>query len=105
MTAAAFPLQVVEARRMLHAEGSSVPIHNIVFMGMGEPFHNYEAVTAAVQVMTEPEGLQLSKWVHVCLPAACCLLPAACCLAACWLLHVSWLVTPATSATPLHLLM
>ncbi len=60
---------------MLQAEGSQVPIHNIVFMGMGEPFHNYDAVSAAVQILTEQDGLQFSKWV-----AACCLLPAACCL-------------------------
>jgi len=35
------------------------PIRNIVFMGMGEPFDNYEAVMQAIAVMTEPSGLAL----------------------------------------------
>ncbi|MEW5306884.1 MAG: hypothetical protein WDW36_009321 [Sanguina aurantia] len=53
--------QVIEARRYLKEQGSSTPIHNIVFMGMGEPFHNYDAVQSAVEVMTEPKGLGLSR--------------------------------------------
>ena len=32
-------------------------MRNIVFMGMGEPFDNYEAVMRAVAVMTDPGGL------------------------------------------------
>ncbi|HSR48915.1 MAG TPA: 23S rRNA (adenine(2503)-C2)-methyltransferase, partial [Anaerolineales bacterium] len=31
---------------------------NIVFMGMGEPFHNYEASLDAVNRLTDPEGLR-----------------------------------------------
>lgn len=34
-------------------------IHNIVFMGMGEPLHNYDPVIAAIDVMAE--GLQLGR--------------------------------------------
>lgn len=30
---------------------------NIVFMGMGEPFHNYQQVMEAVEILTHPEGL------------------------------------------------
>ncbi|MCB0328676.1 MAG: 23S rRNA (adenine(2503)-C(2))-methyltransferase RlmN [Bdellovibrionales bacterium] len=33
---------------------------NMVFMGMGEPFHNYEAVTRAISVLNDPHGLALS---------------------------------------------
>jgi len=33
---------------------------NVVFMGMGEPFHNYEAVMQALAIMTDPEGYGLS---------------------------------------------
>ena len=32
---------------------------NLVFMGMGEPLANYEAVVRAVRVLTEPRGLNL----------------------------------------------
>ncbi|MES2198569.1 MAG: 23S rRNA (adenine(2503)-C(2))-methyltransferase RlmN [Chlamydiota bacterium] len=35
------------------------PIRNVVFMGMGEPFDNYEAVMQAIKVMTCSAGLSL----------------------------------------------
>ena len=34
---------------------------NLVFMGMGEPLHNYDAVVAAVRILTDPEGFGLSR--------------------------------------------
>ena len=34
-------------------------ITNIVFMGMGEPFHNYDAVMNAVALLNDPHGLGL----------------------------------------------
>jgi len=34
-------------------------LRNIVFMGMGEPLHNYEAVMQAVDILREPSGLSL----------------------------------------------
>jgi 23S rRNA (adenine2503-C2)-methyltransferase len=37
----------------------SVPF-NVVFMGMGEPLHNYDAVMAAVRILADPEGFGLS---------------------------------------------
>ena len=36
-------------------------VSNIVFMGMGEPLYNYENVRDAIGVLTDPEGLQLSR--------------------------------------------
>jgi 23S rRNA (adenine2503-C2)-methyltransferase len=33
---------------------------NLVFMGMGEPLLNYEAVMKAVQLLTDPQGMALS---------------------------------------------
>jgi len=36
-------------------------ISNVVFMGMGEPFHNYEAVMKAVSILTADEGYGLSQ--------------------------------------------
>lgn len=38
-----------------------LPVRNIVFMGMGEPFDNYDAVMAAVQIMTDPKGFGYGK--------------------------------------------
>lgn len=32
---------------------------NIVFMGMGEPLHNYDGVVRAVQILTDPQGLAI----------------------------------------------
>jgi 23S rRNA (adenine2503-C2)-methyltransferase len=34
-------------------------ITNVVFMGMGEPFHNYEAVMEAVALLNDPNGFGL----------------------------------------------
>ena len=36
-------------------------VSNVVFMGMGEPLYNFDAVRDAVAVMTDGEGLSLSK--------------------------------------------
>jgi 23S rRNA (adenine2503-C2)-methyltransferase len=34
---------------------------NVVFMGMGEPLHNYEGVVAAFRILTDPAGFGLSR--------------------------------------------
>ena len=39
--------------------GKGKRITNIVFMGMGEPFHNYEAVMGAVALLNDPSGFGL----------------------------------------------
>jgi 23S rRNA (adenine(2503)-C(2))-methyltransferase len=36
-------------------------ITSVIFMGMGEPFYNYEAVSAAIRVMTDPEMIGLGQ--------------------------------------------
>lgn len=33
---------------------------NIVFMGMGEPLHNFKGVTTALKILTDPDGFNLS---------------------------------------------
>jgi 23S rRNA (adenine2503-C2)-methyltransferase len=43
--------------RLLHAQGRKIT--NIVFMGMGEPFHNYAAVMDAVRLLNDPHGFGL----------------------------------------------
>jgi 23S rRNA (adenine2503-C2)-methyltransferase len=37
------------------------PRFNVVFMGMGEPLHNYEAVVAALRLLVDPSGFGLSR--------------------------------------------
>lgn len=46
--------QVMHYARLLHNEAASVT--NIVVMGMGEPFHNYDNLMAAIDRLNEPEG-------------------------------------------------
>ena len=46
--------QVMYYARMLHEQGESVT--NIVLMGMGEPFHNYDNTMAAIDRLNDPEG-------------------------------------------------
>lgn len=36
-------------------------LRNVVYMGMGEPLHNYEATKRSLQLLTHPEGIGLSK--------------------------------------------
>ena len=74
LSAAEIAAQIVVARDSLRdypgmepPEGAFVPneggryITNIVFMGMGEPLYNAKAVHDAISVLTDPEGLQLSR--------------------------------------------
>jgi len=49
--------QVLHYARILRAEGREVT--NIVIMGMGEPFHNYDAIMAAIDRLNDPAGLNL----------------------------------------------
>ena len=49
--------EVLYYARMLRAEGEQVT--NVVFMGMGEPFHNYDATMSAIQRLNHPEGMNL----------------------------------------------
>jgi len=46
--------QVMYYARMLQVEDLAVT--NIVFMGMGEPFHNYENTMSAIDILNDPNG-------------------------------------------------
>lgn len=59
LTTAEIVAQVVEARRRMTDEFGR--IGNIVFMGMGEPLHNYDNVVRAIDVLTDQMGLDFSK--------------------------------------------
>jgi 23S rRNA (adenine2503-C2)-methyltransferase len=49
--------QVVAGRTRLEKDER---LSNVVFMGMGEPLHNYDATVRALRLLTHPEGIALS---------------------------------------------
>ena len=49
--------QVLYYARLLESEGEQVT--NVVIMGMGEPFHNYDSTMAAVDRLNHPKGFNL----------------------------------------------
>jgi 23S rRNA (adenine2503-C2)-methyltransferase len=51
--------QVVHIDRVLKAKGERVS--HVVFMGMGEPFENYENVLKAIHLLNDPKGLNISQ--------------------------------------------
>lgn len=51
--------QVVYFARLLGEQGGKVT--NVVVMGMGEPFHNYEATMAAIDCLNHPDGMNLGE--------------------------------------------
>lgn len=57
MTAAEIVSQVLAARAEL---GPGEAIRNVVFMGMGEPLHNFDATERAIRLLSHPDGLGLS---------------------------------------------
>ncbi|MFM9973314.1 MAG: 23S rRNA (adenine(2503)-C(2))-methyltransferase RlmN [Beijerinckiaceae bacterium] len=74
LSAAEIVAQVMIARDRLgdypgqaSPEGAFVPkegsrfVSNVVFMGMGEPLYNFDNVRDAIHVLTDQEGLQLSR--------------------------------------------
>jgi 23S rRNA (adenine2503-C2)-methyltransferase len=49
--------QVLYFARLLNEQNEKVT--NIVYMGMGEPFHNYDATLASIDTLNHPKGLNL----------------------------------------------
>ncbi|APR81388.1 Ribosomal RNA large subunit methyltransferase N [Minicystis rosea] len=49
--------QVLLGRSLLE-EGED--LRNVVYMGMGEPLHNYESTARSLRLLTHPEGINLS---------------------------------------------
>ncbi|MCD6050969.1 MAG: Fe-S oxidoreductase, partial [Verrucomicrobia bacterium] len=51
--------QVIQANQILSAEKRKV--RNVVFMGMGEPFHNERAVHGALDILRSPQGFAFDE--------------------------------------------
>lgn len=56
LTAAEIVSQVYQVKKL-----SGVEITNIVFMGMGEPFLNYDNMLKSLKILTHPKGMNLSS--------------------------------------------
>ena len=52
--------QVVAANRHIKAQDAARRVHNIVLMGSGEPFDNYDNVVKFLRLVNAPEGLNIS---------------------------------------------
>ena len=50
--------QVLHVQNVLRASGGS-GLRNLVFMGMGEPLHNYDHLMTALDILTDTRGLNL----------------------------------------------
>ena len=50
--------QILHIERLRREQGKS--LRNVVFMGMGEPLHNYEATMKALDILTDHHGLALA---------------------------------------------
>ncbi len=57
LSAAEIIAQVIAGRRSLPPQQH---LRNVVFMGMGEPLHNFEATVRAIELMIHPDGLGLA---------------------------------------------
>jgi 23S rRNA (adenine2503-C2)-methyltransferase len=51
--------QVLHVARVLETGGQR--LSNIVFMGMGEPFHNYDNTLQAIRCLIDPDGLGIGQ--------------------------------------------
>lgn len=54
--------QVLKAKEVVkQIPGEKRDVGNIVFMGQGEPLHNFEGLKEAINVLTQPHGLGLGR--------------------------------------------
>jgi len=51
--------QVIKSAVILMSKGQKLT--NVVFMGMGEPFHNYQAVQESIAILNDPVGFGMGK--------------------------------------------
>jgi 23S rRNA (adenine2503-C2)-methyltransferase len=59
LSAAEIVSQAVHVARALRSAGEHRSLRNVVFMGMGEPLYNYDAVMRAADILRDPAGLSL----------------------------------------------
>ena len=63
--------EILAQIRLVAAEADR-PVRGVVFMGMGEPFLNYDNVLRAASILCEPAGMAISaKAITIAPPAWC----------------------------------
>ncbi len=60
LTAGEIVDQVYRARTFLDNRKDTRRIGNLVYMGMGEPLHNYDHVVRSIKILIDPEGINFS---------------------------------------------
>jgi 23S rRNA (adenine2503-C2)-methyltransferase len=53
--------QVLDVTRIMREEDPAFKITNLVFMGMGEPFLNYEALPKAIEILNSEKGQNIGR--------------------------------------------
>lgn len=53
--------QVYYVNRRLRAAHEHMDVRNVVFMGMGEPFDNFDAVMKAIDILRDPRGAMIGQ--------------------------------------------
>lgn len=61
LTASEIVMQIIVAKNFLLKEEITLPLTNIVFMGQGEPLHNFDEVKQAISIITDLHGLGIGK--------------------------------------------
>ena len=61
LTAAEILSQVYLARQIGQDSPQTFHVSNVVFMGMGEPFLNYEAVLKSLRILIDPNGINIGQ--------------------------------------------
>lgn len=61
LTAAEIVSQVYFVNHHLKAAHEKMTVRNIVFMGMGEPFDNFDAVMKAIELLRDPRGADIGQ--------------------------------------------
>ena len=59
LSAGEITAQILFFARLLKSE--DLKLTNIVVMGMGEPFHNYDAVMKAIAIINDPDGMNFGE--------------------------------------------
>jgi 23S rRNA (adenine2503-C2)-methyltransferase len=53
--------QIMVAKSYLRSQKIDLPLTNVVFMGQGEPLHNFDNVRDAIAIISDPHGLSIGR--------------------------------------------
>lgn len=53
--------EIIEQVLLMNQLYPQQPVSNVVFMGMGEPFYNYDAIKKATEILSDDMGLKIAR--------------------------------------------